>query len=589
MNHAWSNQAPGKGGVAQGPTTGTTAAPVKTTIPTDPFHGVPSLPGARDWGLGLMTPLSASSVRLPANATTRYKAVLAAGDQLAIKVPDTPAGHAERDDHQRHGGDRRGQLPALARLHAVPCRQADRHLPAGADVVANSGRDRRGRDLRAPARAAQQPDGNAHELHGEGVGFRDHTSGTPTATPTWRGSTLRVGTAAAAYWPLWSDATYFPVPAGANAPTWAPELNAAYQNLVNNIPGASGLTDFANIINAGVTLPIGTPARPGSSSTWNRPTRRPTAPPRRRCPTPARSPCNLPPGTTPQDAVYRFLYNANLLRQTFYEVLFGGSPNPSSLQEWVQEVINGIGGASNVSVGIANTIFNGLTEQVQNLPLNTPNPATQSAAQIAEGGLEWAVGGILAAVGSLLGPEGAVIGAALGGAAASIANSFTNMAGSSDTLNLTVPVTPITNNLLRYSKLNTVATSLNATMIQQWNGDPRRPEQPPVRPVGDEQLRPAGGAAEDQLGAAGRPGHGPDDRPEHDPDQRLLAEHDPGRVHLEAGRAVQLPQRRRAHHQPVVSNGQPERPRRRGGDHQRATSTATASRTSPSPIRAATT
>ena len=46
VNQAWPNRAPGKRGVAQGPASGTTAAPVRTTIPTDPFLGVPSLPGA---------------------------------------------------------------------------------------------------------------------------------------------------------------------------------------------------------------------------------------------------------------------------------------------------------------------------------------------------------------------------------------------------------------------------------------------------------------------------------------------------------------------------------------------------------------
>src|SRR5262249_39813373 len=158
----------------------------------------------------------------------------------------------------------------------------------------------------------------------------------------------------AAYWPLWSDQRYFPAPTGANPSTWPTDLNNAYKALVGNIPGASGLTGFANIINAGVTLPIGTAANPGIQQYLDQAyftTYRTNPPP---LPISGPFPVQPPPGTPPQDAVYRFLYNANLLRQTFYLVLFGGSPNSSSLTKWVQGVINGIEGNSNVSVGIAN-------------------------------------------------------------------------------------------------------------------------------------------------------------------------------------------------------------------------------------------
>ena len=55
-------------------------------------------------------------------------------------------------------------------------------------------------------------------------------------------------TAAASYWPLWSDTKFFPVPRGTPAITWASKLSDAYAKLV----ASSSLHDvgFANLINA---------------------------------------------------------------------------------------------------------------------------------------------------------------------------------------------------------------------------------------------------------------------------------------------------------------------------------------------------
>src|SRR5262249_42686844 len=155
------------------------------------------------------------------------------------------------------------------------------------------------------------------------------TVGTPNATGP------------ANYWPLWSDGRYFPVPANPIGVNWASALNAAYQTLVGNIPATSPLTAFANIIGTAVTNPT------VIQRALDSPYRAPYGPP----PTPpdgpgTRFPVQLPPGTTPQEAVYGFLYNANLLRQTFHDVLSGDSPSSLSLTGWVQEVINGIGGQS---------------------------------------------------------------------------------------------------------------------------------------------------------------------------------------------------------------------------------------------------
>src|SRR5262249_10162448 len=80
-NERWPNL--GSGG---GSATGTNLTTVASTIPTDPFPGIPRLPGFQNWGLNLMMPLSAPSALL-SPGTNVYKVGLAAGDQLEISLP----------------------------------------------------------------------------------------------------------------------------------------------------------------------------------------------------------------------------------------------------------------------------------------------------------------------------------------------------------------------------------------------------------------------------------------------------------------------------------------------------------------------
>ena len=63
--------------IAVGPTTGTELSSASSTIPTDPFTNATRLPGARDWGLDIMTPLASPSVSLPSGQTVTYKVGLA--------------------------------------------------------------------------------------------------------------------------------------------------------------------------------------------------------------------------------------------------------------------------------------------------------------------------------------------------------------------------------------------------------------------------------------------------------------------------------------------------------------------------------
>src|SRR5262249_35204667 len=90
----WPNEAPGARTFATGPTKGTVLTSVGSTIPTDPLPAatVTRLHGFRAWGLHLMTPLASPSLRLTGGKTVEYKVGLAAGDRLAITVPQSEDG-----------------------------------------------------------------------------------------------------------------------------------------------------------------------------------------------------------------------------------------------------------------------------------------------------------------------------------------------------------------------------------------------------------------------------------------------------------------------------------------------------------------
>ena len=93
INQKWRNDADGgQVGFAQEPTSGTKLKQVATTIPTDPFRGIKRLPGARDWGIDIITPFAASSKTLRANNLVAYEVGLDAGDTLEISVPDADQG-----------------------------------------------------------------------------------------------------------------------------------------------------------------------------------------------------------------------------------------------------------------------------------------------------------------------------------------------------------------------------------------------------------------------------------------------------------------------------------------------------------------
>lgn len=446
----WPNQAPGSIDYASGPSTGTMLASVPTTIPTDPFPDALRLSGARPWGLGLMTPLSAPSYGgLVGGVANYFKVALGAGDQLAINLSNTPPG-----DLSVNITSDTGEFIATDFIISPDQTQYLLAKRTGVYQIEVTWTPVN-RDDTGTVNFQHLP-GPLNSLAEMLTSYTHYRSINDTeilfaySDASLAGPNPAAGTAAAGYWPLWSDINYFPIPFGVNAQTWANELSAAYQKLVAHIPTNSGLSDFANIIGDNITLPVGENSiQQALDSAYEAAY--------------GESPPQSAASQTPQEAVYLFLSGANQLRLTFYQVLFGGSKNPGSLQEWVQTVINNIAGSTNIATNIVGIIEDGLDDTVKNLPLTS---SSQSADGVVVDALESAMGDLISAVLGFAGPGGAILGAVLGGGSESLANSFSNMGSDSS---LTVSVTPITNNLLDYTRLDTVAASINSAIIQQWN------------------------------------------------------------------------------------------------------------------------
>jgi hypothetical protein len=299
----WANEAPGATSFATGPTTGTLLTAVGSTIPTDPFPNATRLPGARAWGLDIMTPLASPSLSLASGTTFKYKVGLAAGDQLEIEVPEAQDGSLTlvvQDDLGRTSQaiqlapDNTQYLPA-ARTGTYQLTLTWTSAGGQQDGVVNFGL------LPGPLNSVME----LFSSYVQGVSPTQTNTVQAYSDPALPGINPTVGTdnatGAANYWPLWSDTTYFPRTA-AYTPA---ELNAAYQKLVSALIALKvGLSDFANINGAAVTSP--TKIQQFLDQAYR--DAYGAAPP-------------TPPGlgafpvksaTTPQDAVYEFFYNADL-------------------------------------------------------------------------------------------------------------------------------------------------------------------------------------------------------------------------------------------------------------------------------------
>ena len=110
---------------------------------------------------------------------------------------------------------------------------------------------------------------------------------------------------------------------------------------------------------------------------------------------------------------------------------------------------------------------------MQDLPLQVPNQFL-SVSQYANQAAAWGVGGLIGAVGSLsavvaaTGPLAPVLAAVFGGVVASLWSDFAGEAGVPAYTNLTVPVTPITNNMLNATELSGLTTNIQDDMSKQW-------------------------------------------------------------------------------------------------------------------------
>ena len=452
---------------ATGPSKGTLLASVVSTIPTDPFDGVTRLPGGRDWGLDIMTPLASPSLSLQSGKMFEYKVGLAAGDQLQIEAPEGQNGSfalVVEDDLGRTSPTTNLAPGGTQYLAAARTGTYQLTITWTADGNQNAGVVNFGL-LPGPLNSVME----LFSSFVQGVSQTQTNTVQAYSDPALPGINASIGTetptGAANYWPLWTDTSYFPL-GGAYQPV---DLNAQYQRMVQALIALDkGMSDFANINGSKVTDP--TQIQKLLDQVYENVYGK--APPM----PPGLNPFPVAPAATPQDAVYEFLYNADLLRQTIYGVLTGQgmSNSPTTLPGWIRGVIDGIV-ASNVPKNIATTIAAGQTQEVHNIPININQPSRkQSVGEILLGGLIWAVGGVLAAIpglGEAADAGLALLGAGLAGGGAALGQSFADNAFSSDarTVSFTVPVTSITNSELNYDELSDMGGSIQAGALQLWN------------------------------------------------------------------------------------------------------------------------
>ncbi len=462
-NSTWYNQAPGGTGTAIGPTAGTLLVQVPTTISTDPFSTSPRLPGARSWGIQLMTPLAAPAVSV-GNSPVTYKVGLAAGDQLEISVPDQSLGNltiqAESDlgvvvsSSITGGGTTYLQAKRTGTLDVTLTWTPDGSQTA---MVTLS-------DIPGPLNSlmgmlnSYQSGGSLNTEDTQNViySYAYADPSLPGVNPN--AGSLPTNDAPASYWPLWTDTRYFPVPSGTNPATWAAGLATAYQTLVNN--NSLGSSGFANIIglsfsNNTIVSQLQSALDGAYQSAYGALPALPLTPPAQ--------PFHYQPDS-PQQEVYYFFYIANQMRQQVASVLNGSGAG--SFPTWVQSVINAIGSngtATNISVQIAN----GQTEQVTSVNVKVPSSPPSAIQLFGEAAVE-GLGAFLEALVGISGPVGAAFGGLVVGAGATLASDFIDQASVPGYQNLTVPVTPITNNILNASVLSDIATNVTKSVSSQW-------------------------------------------------------------------------------------------------------------------------
>jgi len=454
---------------ASGPTGGTMLVSVGSTIPTDPFPNATRLPGARDWGLDLATPLASPSLNLASGQQFEYKIGLSAGDQLSISLPEADLGDLSiiiEDDLGDTTGSDSISPDSTQYLPAPRTGTYELTMTWNGQTSQDSGKINFG--------LIPGPLNSILELF---TGYVQNSSVSQTNTlyaysdPSLPGVNPTLGTVNATgpanYWPLWADKSFFP----SSSTYTATDLNTAYQALDTALKNqGNGLADFGNLVGAPVTAPsvIQQYLFAAYDTAFGQ------SPP----PAPALGPFPVAPAATAAMAVYEFLYNSNLAREAIYPVLTGTGSNstPQNLPSWIGGVLGVINDTTTVPSQIETTIFNGQASQVHTVPVTVNQPSQkQSVGEILAGAAAWAAGGVIAALPGLGELKGGLkvltlIAGGVGGGGASLAQSLIDnaFASGSQTVTYSVPVTAITNSELNYSMLSYIATSINAGALQQW-------------------------------------------------------------------------------------------------------------------------
>jgi hypothetical protein len=276
------------------------------------------------------------------------------------------------------------------------------------------------------------------------------------ADPTVPTINANVGTTGPAnYWPLWTNPAYFP-----STQAYTPlELNSAYNTLNKKMRDQNlGFNDFCDILGGKVTSPSDLQAdlNEAYQELYGAPPQLPVGD----------TFFPVAPAATAAEAVYEFLSNADVLRQTVYPIVTGapGSANPNNLPGWGQLLINSIEGETRPK-DIATTIATGQAKQVMQISVTPPQtaPSTNYGALFGRAILNGFIAGLANFIG---GP----LAAGASSAAITLANSLLVPGSTSPSVNLTVPVQALTNDTINFARLDEIASSIDGGMINQWNG-----------------------------------------------------------------------------------------------------------------------
>lgn len=455
---------------------GTVVQPVfiQSSVPTNPYGDLPRLPGYQNWGLKLMTPLASSNIALQPNTPVDYVVSLMANDQLELSLPGSPSGTLTATVEDSIGNTDSVTITGGTSQYLAVAQTGSFKLTLNWQPISPGA---------ATSLACTALPGILNSLPSLTGTFTTQTPTGPVisysyADPTLPGlltpSQVAANAGPANYWPLWTDTTYFPVSALYN-PSY---LATSYQMLLNSSAALGGPTDFCNINGQSITNPanILSYLNAAYKSSFG------TAPP---TPPAANQPFPVKGESSPQLAVYKFLYNANLMRTDVYQFFLGGGSTSEFYKDWVQKVLDSITEGTQIPDKIASEISSGQTAQdSSSVTITTVTPSKkESQGQIFERmsislSFAWISGGLnifnsLVEEKDRISPTKMAIVGLIGGIGVPIAQSELNnlLASGASTSSSTynVDITQITNSSLNYETLQTMAQSIDSSMQQSWN------------------------------------------------------------------------------------------------------------------------